>query len=306
MGMRQLRFLQPKSLMEVTTRAIQGRYLLRPGPGLRDLLVGILAKARERYDVRVHAVCAMSSHMHLLLTPADAEQLAGFMGYVKTNISKEVGRLHDWPGPMWEGRYHSVAVTDEEAAQVARLEYLLSQGVKEGLVASPHDWPGLHSATALVRGEPLEGWWFDRTAEYWARQRGETFGKYEHAEQKQLELEPLPCWAHLPPEVYRRRVAEIVERIEGEARDKHEREGTSPAGADAVQRVHPHYRPGKVARSPMPLVHAASKRAREEYVAAYREFAVAYREASQQLRSGDRMAIFPEGCFPPALPFEPG
>jgi len=36
---------------------------------------------------------------------------------------------------------------------------------------------------------------------------------------------------------------------------------------------------------------------------AYSAFAAAFRIASERLRSGDRGARFPEGCFPPALPF---
>jgi hypothetical protein len=32
-------------------------------------------------------------------------------------------------------------------------------------------------------------------------------------------------------------------------------------------------------------------------------FVAAFREASERLRSGDRMARFPLGSFPPGLPF---
>ncbi len=40
--------------------------------------------------------------------------------------------------------------------QWRKLKYLLSHGVKEGLVESPYDWPGVHAAHSLVSGEPLE------------------------------------------------------------------------------------------------------------------------------------------------------
>jgi hypothetical protein len=36
---------------------------------------------------------------------------------------------------------------------------------------------------------------------------------------------------------------------------------------------------------------------------AYSAFAAAFRIALEKLRRGDRGALFPEGCFPPALPF---
>jgi hypothetical protein len=38
---------------------------------------------------------------------------------------------------------------------------------------------------------------------------------------------------------------------------------------------------------------------------AYREVIAAFREASARLREGDLEAEFPEGTFPPGLPFVP-
>ena len=75
------------------------------------------------------------------------------------------------------GRYQAIPVSQEEGAQLERFRYILSHGVKEGLVASPKDWPGVHCAKALVEGEPLRGTWFDRTQEYAARRRGEKFDR---------------------------------------------------------------------------------------------------------------------------------
>ena len=51
-------------------------------------------------------------------------------------------------------------------------------------------------------------WYF---TEYDARNRGEDFGRLEYAEEEELKLSPLPCWAHLTPEQYRQSVAEPLE-----------------------------------------------------------------------------------------------
>lgn len=32
-------------------------------------------------------------------------------------------------------------------------------------------------------------------------------------------------------------------------------------------------------------------------------FLAAFREAAEKLKAGDRLARFPDGCFPPGLPF---
>ncbi len=59
----------------------------------------------------------------------------------------------------------------------------------------------------------------------------------------------------------------------------------------------------KLKKSPAPLFHAFRKAVRKALYEAYAWFVAAYREAAAKLRSGDRNATFPSGCFPPRLPF---
>jgi hypothetical protein len=58
-------------------------------------------------------------------------------------------------------------------------------------------------------------------------------------------------------------------------------------------------------RSPAPDFHTATKEVRQRLRAAYRLFVDAFVAASQQFREGDRSALFPEGCCPPALCYQP-
>ena len=98
---RDLRYLpSPGALVEVTVRTIQQRYLLRPGGRLNQIVVGVLAHAQSATGMKVQAVVVMSNHLHLLLSPESTQQIARFMGLVNGNLSKEVGRLHHWPGTM--------------------------------------------------------------------------------------------------------------------------------------------------------------------------------------------------------------
>ena len=68
----------------------------------------------------------------------------------------------------------------------------------------------------------------------------------------------------------------------------------------------PQYRPTKLARSPAPLVHAATKAARKAFYEMYAWFVAAFRSAAEELKQGDREARFPVGSFPPGLPFVAG
>ena len=170
-------------------------------------------------------------------------------------------------------------------------------------MAHPREWPGVHCIDALATGQPMEGTWFDRTEEYAARQRGEDFGMHRFASQETLELAPLPCWAHLSPEQYRARIAELVETLAVEAAARRASTGIEPLGPAAILRQNPLAQPAKTKKSPAPLVHAASKRVRTEIRIAYAWFARTFREAAEYLRDGDRLARFPTGSFPPGLPF---
>jgi hypothetical protein len=194
-------------------------------------------------------------------------------------------------------------VSDEEAAQVGRLRYLLEQGCKEGLVASPRAWPGASSVKALTSGTPLRGVWIDRTRQWNAKQRGESTAEARFTESETLALVPLPCWTDLPTHRVQARVRALVHDIESETERRHREKGTQPLGAQAILEQSPHTTPARVDRSPAPRFHAASRRARRELHAAYSWFLGAYRQAAEDLRSGVRRAVFPEGCFPPTLAF---
>jgi hypothetical protein len=108
---------------------------------------------------------------------------------------------------------------------------------------------------------------------------------------------PIPCWAHLPPERYRERIAALVESIETDAARKRERTGAYVLGVKAILAYDPQHRPSTLARSLAPRVHAATKAARKAFYEIYAAFVAAFREASERLLRGDRNAPFPTGSF---------
>jgi len=291
------------ALFEITCRTIHSRFLFRPTRRFNEILVGILARAKTRYGVEISAFCCLSNHFHILARVDDSRQLSHFMAYVCSKLAREVGKLTGWKEKIFSRRYQAILVSEEEAAQVERLSYLLSHGAKENLVERPQDWPGVHCVDALLTGRPLEGTWFDRTQEYNARQRGEDVPFDRFATREILELDPLPCWKGLLPEQYRQRIAGLVEAIIATAAAHRKQSGREPAGAAAIRSQNPLTQPARTKRSPAPLVHAASKRMREEIYRMYAIFVAAFREAAEHLKAGDRSARFPEGSFPPGLPF---
>jgi REP element-mobilizing transposase RayT len=306
---RPLRFVpRQETLVEVSTRTVQNRFLLRPSPAMNEIVAGILGRAQELYGVGICGFAFLSNHYHLLLRVDDAKQLSGFMTHFNSNLAREAGRLVGWPDKFWSRRYRSIVISGEEGAQRERLKYVLAHGAKEGLVASPRQWPGVHAVRALLDGEPVQGYWFDRTQEYAARRRGEEPDRLRYAKPYTVALSPLPCWQDLQAEEQKERLAEVGREIEEEAAARRAATGITPPGPDAIRRQQPHERPVESKKSPAPLVHAVTKRVRDDLRAAYYAFVGAFREAAAKLRGGDLKAIaqFPAGSFPPALPFQGG
>jgi REP element-mobilizing transposase RayT len=301
---RRIRFIPPSSLVEVTCRTLQGRLLLRPSPMLRDVTLGVLARAARLYPVEIHAFAFLSNHFHLLLSVADASRLAGFMNYLNSNLAREAGRLVRWREKFWGRRFQAVLVSDEAEAQIARLHYVLAQGVKEGFVASPLDWPGAHCARFLLEGSPVVGRWIDRTLEYAARRKHLPVQPDAFSQAEAALLAPLPCWRHLDPDRRRGLARELIAGIEAEAAAREAQTGRPPLGREFLFRQDPHQAPNRLKRGPAPLVHAASRVARDALREAYGIFLAAHRRASERLRGTTRDDLFPEGSFPPCLPFK--
>ena len=299
---RPLRYIRGGEVVEVTIRTLQSRLLLRPSEELNRLVLGVLGRALRRYDVELHAFVFAGNHAHFLLTPANGKALADFMAYVNRRVSLEAGKLHDWEGTLWARRYRSIAVVDE-ASQIARLRYLLQHGTKEGFVATPAEWPGANCVSALVTGAPLTGIWVDRSAMYEAWRAGKSVEQQDFETEYRVRLTPLPCWSHLSPAMYQRRCAEMVADIERETAERNAELGREPLGVAWVLAQNPHDKPRNTHKSPAPLVHAATEKARRAFVDAYRAFVAAYRQAAEQLRWGAQDVEFPVGAFPPAAPF---
>jgi len=291
---RKLRYLPDDNhLVEVTCRVIQRRFLLRPSPYLNGIIIGALARFQKRYQMRICGLVYLSNHCHLLLRPRSIQQLASFMRDVNSKIAREAGRLHDWREKLWGRRYTDIVTSLEPEAQIDRLRYLLEQGCKEGLVASPRHWPGASSTRALLSGESLEGVWIDRTEQFRAGERGEPNPDGRFTSGHRLELSPLPCWDGLTSAQCQTKIRAMVREIEAEL------EGVEVLGKKAICEQHPHDRPTSgPRRTPAPRFHALAPQARRALEIGYHLFRRAYRQAFEDWRAG-KSSEFPAGCYAP-------
>jgi len=264
----------------------------------------VLGRSLEISPVEIVALSFLSNHWHGLLVVEDQQELSRFMQHFQGNLAREVGRLVGWKGPLWSRRYDGIVVSDESEVQWARLRYVLENGVKEGLVESPLEWPGVHAARALVDGKPLEGHWFDRTRESMARRRNEEFEPHDFATKYLVGFSSLPAFRDLTPEAYREKVTALIREIEADgARD---RDGRSVLGVEKILRQDRFKAPAKLTKnSPRPRFIVKSPDVRDQLWYEFRVFRLKYGQAARSLLSGDMSAAwdFPKGSYPPAPRF---
>ena len=216
---------------EITARTAQEQFLLRPDPQANDIIAGVLARAANRYGVALYGHTVPSNHFHFLIGVRSARQMKQFMNYFMGNCARKINILRRRSGPFWHRRYTHIEVALDEESLVQRLDYLLQQGVKEGLVSSPLDWPGLHCAHQLASTDwTVRGYWENLTMKFRLEQAGKKVQDEDIRTEEIVELQPLPCWEDKPrewiAEWVRERIAEITRLFAKR----------NPMGADRVVR----------------------------------------------------------------------
>jgi hypothetical protein len=294
------RFIPPDSMVEITSRTTEGAMLFRPSPELNARVLAILARALVLYPIQLHAFVFLSNHWHALATVAHAQRLADFLRYMNGNLSKTVKELVGWTGNVWGDRPRVIPVVDDEAAE-GRLAYILAHGTKEGLVASPLDWPGVTSTRALATGEGLTGVWRDRAKARRASKRSAMCAAESADTVYDIELTPLPAWSHLPEDERQRRVNAMI------ATTVAEHDGRAHVGVSTILTQDPTAVPSSFVPRPAPLVHASQSDSARRFLEARIAFLVAYYEASAHAQQPalDLASRYPPGAIPPRPPMSP-
>ena len=192
------------AIHHVVSRCIQGYGFLKPTREIRAISKGVLAYALDKYAqvIKLHHYVFLSNHFHLLLSSESSQSLAEFMCFFKGNLARELGRVHDWHGTLWQRRYSSEEVLDEAGLREV-FKYLTKNTVKESLVDHPKDWKGLHGYHQLVMGKKVEGPWIDRTAFHRALQSKQDVNIEDYTQSYKIPLYVPEIWGHLTKKDYK-------------------------------------------------------------------------------------------------------
>lgn len=299
---RDLRHVPPGSVLEITTRCVGEKMFMVPTPEVTEAILGVLGFALFLFpSIELHSFIFLSNHYHILLTAHDPETLSRFLCFLNGNIARKVSWLLGYKGPFWSRRYADIPVVDDQA-QLDRLFYLFENGCKEGLVASPADWPGPTAARALAFGERLTGKWVDATGIVKAKKKNRKakINVADFTHEFPITLTPLPCLRSVTTEERQSVYLGMLEQVR--AKYAHQ----TPMGSDAVLRQEPQAAPKTSKRSPEPKCHASSEELWLIQVRAHEALVDLYRRQSEKIRSGQiPPSARPANTHPPPMHWDP-
>ncbi|MDB5807035.1 MAG: transposase [Betaproteobacteria bacterium] len=105
-----------------------------------------LALLSRRFHCAIHAYVLMTNHVHLLLTPKEAEGPALMMKHLGQRYVQYINRTYRRSGALWEGRFRS-CLTQSEDYVLSCYRYIELNPVRAGMVRHPHDyrWSSYHA-----------------------------------------------------------------------------------------------------------------------------------------------------------------
>ncbi len=150
---RDARWVLPGIPLHIVQRGIDRRPCFFTDSDYRTYL-RFLASSAQRFACSVHAYCLMTNHVHLLVTPHDADACGAFMKYLGQCYVQSVNQRLARTGTLWEGRFRS-CVVQSESYVLACYRYIELNPVRASMVSSPADYPwSSHGANAA--GKPCK------------------------------------------------------------------------------------------------------------------------------------------------------
>ncbi len=111
----------------------------------------------------IHAYVLTTNHVHLLLTPREADSVGRLMKRLGQRYVQYVNRVYQRSGTLWEGRFKS-CLTQEEQYVLGCYRYIELNPVRAGMVEHPADYPwtsyrinAQNEKSELVTPHPLYG-----------------------------------------------------------------------------------------------------------------------------------------------------
>ena len=272
----------------ITRRCTQRQFLMRPDRETNNAFVYCLAEAAARYRIQVLFTIAMSNHHHTGIHDPDGNYPA-FLEHFHKMFAKCQNALRGRWENFWSSEQTSVVRLVEPGDVLDKMTYALTNPVKDGLVERAHDWPGVTSLEATLRGGRL----FAARPKHFFREAGHM------PETVSIEFSRPNGFEHLRPAEFAELVAKHVRQVEETVLAGRRRTGAGVLGRRGVlaQKTTDRPRDREPRRGLNPRIAARSKWSRIEALLRNKAFRAAYAAARATFLAGIRDVLFPPGTY---------
>ncbi len=283
------RSIHPGATYLITRRTILRHTLLRPDAEMSQLITYSLIVSARRHHIQVHALCALSTHIHLVVTDPKG-RLPLFLALFHRLVALGTKILRSWDGPVWDHEASSVVELLTPEAIIEKIAYTLANPVAAALVRHAHEWPGAKTHVEDLGKQYLHAErphvYFDQTNPEWVSEAN-------------LRISLPPAIAENEADAFRAKVTEELAKQESAARESIS--GSAVLGAERAKMVSPSYRATSSEpmrkRNPTFAVGSGNAKGWFEAARAVRAFRSAYRNALNQWLAGIRDVLFPAGTY---------
>lgn len=138
----------------LTRRCTQRQFLLRPDAPTNNAYLFCLLLAAGRFQIDVLTMCAMSNHHHVVIFDR-LGRYPEFIEHFHKLFARSQNALRGRCENFWAAGQTSVVRLANAEDVLAKLVYVVTNPVKDGLVEHAYQWPGINGYRALITGKTL-------------------------------------------------------------------------------------------------------------------------------------------------------
>lgn len=264
------------------------QFRLRPSRRTNQIILYVFAVVARRYGLKLHALCVLSDHYHLVHSDPDAKTCR-FTQDAHSLTSRHINAAHGDFDRMWSGEQTNHVELAEPSDLVDKIAYTMANPVAAYLVRYGSSWPGIRMAwpTKPKRIKRPPGFFRSR----------EDGGRWP----EEIELE-----FHRPPEYDDLSDIELANRIKKAIEDREDRirryadeHKIKFLGARAVRKTsrYDHARSPEKRFGIVPTLASKDRALRITRLRERRAWLDAYAEALRRWCAGDHDVVFPPGTY---------
>jgi putative transposase len=288
--MSQARPIHPGTTYLITRRTERRHCLLRPDHLMNAFIQYAFAISADRHGILLHAFCAMSTHLHYVVTDP-LGKLPRFLEMFHRLVALGVKTIRKWDGAVWDRSQTSVVKLGTRQAMVEKIAYTLANPVAAGLVQNAHEWPGVKTCINDIGQRALEA---QRPDQYFRAKNPKWVPNLE------LHITFPPSIPATDAQAFLDDIRNELTNLEGAAHAEIPQDDV--LGAERATNISPESRiTSREAVCQLNPTFAIgrgnTKEVRAAAIAERREFHSAYRGALLKWRAGDRSVEFPAGTY---------